>query len=60
MYYFFYSRLMRLAHHYDWHHAPVIGPFEDGRYQRWCTWCGFRETFGQTKMEQRGSKSMDI
>lgn len=31
------------------HYAPVIGPlsppFEDGRnYQRWCKWCGFRQS----------------
>ena len=37
---------MRLAHKYDWHYAPRIGPFEDGRTQLWCTWCGFRETQG--------------
>lgn len=36
---------MKLAHRYDWHHAPEIGPFEDGKYQRWCKWCGFRESF---------------
>jgi hypothetical protein len=44
-----YRKLMVLAHRFDWHHAPVFGPFEDGRYQRWCQWCGFRETFGVVK-----------
>lgn len=34
-----------LAHKFDWHYAPVHGPFEDGRYQRWCQWCGLRESY---------------
>jgi hypothetical protein len=41
----FYRMLMRLAHRYDWYHARVCGPFEDGRYQRWCRWCGLRESY---------------
>ena len=43
----FYRRLMRLAHRFDWHHAPVIGPMSGGdrQYQRWCKWCGFRESY---------------
>lgn len=46
MRYFFYRNLMLLAHKFDWHHAPVIGPISpDGDYQRWCTWCGFRQSF---------------
>jgi len=35
--------IMRIAHYYDWHYAPIIGPFENGDTQRWCQWCGFRE-----------------
>lgn len=42
---YFYRLLMRIAHHYDWHHAKVIGPFANGEYQRWCEWCGFRQSF---------------
>jgi hypothetical protein len=45
LYWFGYRWFMRLAHKFDWHYAPVIGPFDDGRYQRWCKWCGFRESF---------------
>ena len=40
-----YRVLMRLVHRYDWHYAPFIGPFEDGATQRWCKWCGFRESY---------------
>ena len=45
-----YRLVMKIAHRYNWHYAPVIGPLsppsEDGRnYQRWCQWCGFRESF---------------
>jgi hypothetical protein len=42
-----YRPMMRLAHRYDWHYAPVIGPFEDGSTQRWCKWCGFRQSIPQ-------------
>ena len=34
---------MRLAHKYNWHHAPVVGPFEDGYRKRKCDWCGFSQ-----------------
>lgn len=44
-YSFFYRGLMRVAHHFNWHWAPVIGPFEDSSTQRWCQWCGFRESY---------------
>lgn len=36
---------MKVAHHFNWHYAPMIGPFEDGTTQRWCKWCGFRESY---------------
>lgn len=39
-----YRLLMKVAHRYDWHYAPEIGPFEDGSTQRWCQWCGFRQS----------------
>lgn len=41
----FYRAVMRVAHRFSWHYAPEFGPLEDGRYQRWCHWCGMRETF---------------
>jgi len=41
----FYRSLTRLAHKFDWHYAPVHGPREDGKYQRWCQWCGFRQSY---------------
>ena len=44
LYGYFYRLLMKVAHHYDWHYAPKIGPFEDGSYQHWCQWCGLRYT----------------
>lgn len=35
-----------LAHKFDWHYAPVHGPsYPDGSYQRWCQWCGFRQSY---------------
>lgn len=41
-----YRLVMKLAHRYDWHYAPIIGPLSpDGTYQRWCKWCGFRQSF---------------
>ena len=45
-----YRPVMRVAHHFNWHHARILGPLqpprEDGRdYQRWCEWCGWREAF---------------
>ena len=42
---FFYRHVMRFAHRFDWHYAPEHGPFEDGRYQRWCQWCGMRYSY---------------
>jgi hypothetical protein len=38
-----YRFLMKLSHRVNWHYAPVIGPFDDGRKQRWCKWCGMRD-----------------
>lgn len=49
-YRFLYRPLMRLAHRYNWHYAPVIGPFEDGATQRWCQWCGFRQTIPKSNV----------
>jgi hypothetical protein len=55
IYGFFYRALMRLAHRFDWHYAPVHGPISAGShgtfrgegpsYQLWCQWCGFRQTY---------------
>ena len=43
---FLHRPMMRWMHRHDFHHAPVIGPFiPDGGYQRWCHWCGFRESY---------------
>lgn len=41
---FCYRHVMRFAHRYNWHYAPVFGPYEDGSTQRWCQWCGLRQT----------------
>ena len=49
----FYRRVMKLAHKLDWHHAPMHGPFEDGATQRWCQWCGFRETYQPSEERKR-------
>jgi len=46
---FLYRKIMRLAHRFDWHYAPLIGPLEPvekqgtTEYVRWCKWCGWRE-----------------
>jgi hypothetical protein len=43
-----YRTVMKLAHRFNWHYAPIIGPLQpgDGRdFQRWCQWCGFRQDF---------------
>lgn len=45
MKYIFYRPIMKLAHKFNWHYAPIIGPLEDGAYQRWCKWCGFRDWY---------------
>jgi hypothetical protein len=43
---------MKIAHKYHWHYAPLIGPIlPDGTYQRWCKWCGFRETIQPTRVD---------
>lgn len=39
---FVYRPFMRLAHRFNWHHAPPCYP--DGDTQLWCDWCGFRQT----------------
>lgn len=40
-----YRHIMRLAHYFGWHYAPVRGPYlPGGEYQRWCQWCGLRGT----------------
>ena len=42
-----YRSLMKLAHRFDWHYAPVHGPISGGDrpYQRWCQWCGLRQSY---------------
>lgn len=57
-YRFIYRHLMRLAHRYNWHYAPIIGPMDDGKRFRWCHWCGMRSevveiryTLGKAKSE---------
>jgi hypothetical protein len=45
IYAYFYRKLMKITHRYNWHYAPLFGPFEDGSTQRWCRWCGLRETY---------------
>jgi hypothetical protein len=43
---FLYRLLMRFAHRFDWHYAPVHGPIDPGaEYQRWCKWCGLRQSY---------------
>ena len=37
----------KLMHYYGFHYAPVKGPMNDGKYFRWCYWCGFRETYSK-------------
>mgnify|MGYP001571121659 CR=1 FL=1 len=34
-----------LMHRFDLHYAPIHGPFQDGRKQRWCQWCGMRDWY---------------
>lgn len=45
IYAWLYRTVMKVMHHYNWHYAPVIGPFEDGSTQAWCKWCGLRHTY---------------
>lgn len=52
IYTFFYRSLMKLAHRFNWHYAPEIGPLEDGRTQLWCKWCGFRMMVGNPINEE--------
>ena len=46
-----YRSLMKLAHRYDWHYAPVIGPISSGyacetpTWNRWCKWCGMCHSY---------------
>lgn len=41
-----YRFTMKFMHKRNWHYAKIIGPIEpDGNYQRWCQWCGFRQTY---------------
>ena len=49
-YRFLYRRVMRLAHQFNWHYAPIIGPFEDGTRMRWCHWCGMRDKVVDTSV----------
>lgn len=44
----FYRFIMRLAHRFNWHYAPPLGPLNPNSgkdYQCWCEWCGFRQSF---------------
>lgn len=43
MKWFFYRLIMRVAHKYGWHYAPIKRS-PDG-VMRWCQWCGFRENY---------------
>ena len=36
---------MILAHRFDWHYAPEVGPLPDGQYRKWCKWCGLRHSY---------------
>jgi hypothetical protein len=46
---FFYSRLMKLSHRFNWHHTRTCYP--DGDTLVVCDWCGLR-----TVMHRRGDK----
>lgn len=45
IYAFCYRTLMRTTHRFGWHYAPDHGPMPDGRYIRWCHWCGMRDSY---------------
>lgn len=46
---FFYRGVMRIAHRFNWHHAPpILGIMPGNDTQLWCTWCGFRMTLPRT------------
>lgn len=50
----FYRKIMRVAHYFNWHYAPEIGPIlPENDYQYWCQWCGFRMSF------RKGPKVVD-
>mgnify|MGYP001574961151 CR=1 FL=1 len=62
MTYWFWSRFWKLAHRFDRHYMPTLGPLEDGRKQAWCRWCGLRDyVFDpvRARMEIRGAALMD-
>ncbi len=44
---FLYTKIMRLAHKYNWHYAPPIYP--EGDTQLHCQWCGFHATIKYRK-----------
>ena len=47
-----YRTIMKIAHHYNWHYAPPIGPLQPGNdMQLWCQWCGLRETYNKRQWE---------
>lgn len=59
LYYAAYRLVMRVAHRYNWHYAPMIGPIlPEGATQRWCTWCGFRETYYPVPGLKRGASGV--
>ena len=37
-----YRHLMRCAHRYGWHYAPITVLVDDAT-MKWCHWCGMRE-----------------
>ena len=43
-YWWLYRCAMKFAHRYNWHYAPMIH-LANGDCQRWCHWCGFRESY---------------
>lgn len=54
---FGYRPLMKLAHRYHWHYAPVmprmVGERPDGTHHHWCQWCGLRGTTVNTAEYKR-------
>ncbi|CAB4167932.1 hypothetical protein UFOVP868_68 [uncultured Caudovirales phage] len=66
---FCYRALMRFAHRFNWHYAPIIGPMmcdpgdpREGKRQRWCQWCGMRdwviECTGPLRSQERANRSL--
>lgn len=39
----FWRPFWKITHYFNWHYMKVFGPFEDGRRQAWCQWCGLRD-----------------